>query len=105
MYGHCYSQSRIVIEFTKTDGIQVQRSYNVHTIGKRSTRSPLLISTELFSSPGAILDPDTHASCGTPEHTPSVVANDYFPRVPLKHICPFLTSMFLHTFNVISEEQ
>jgi len=26
MYGHCYSQSRIVIEFTKTDGIQVQRS-------------------------------------------------------------------------------
>lgn len=79
----------------------IQCSYYWQKVNK----VPLLISLELFSSIGAILDPDTHASCGTPEHTPSVVTNDYFPRVPLKHICPFLTSVFLHTSNVILEEQ
>ena len=76
----------------------VRRSYNVH--GRRSTMSPLLISSKFFSSSGAILDPDTYASRRTPEHTPSVVTNDYLPRVPLKHICPLLTSMFLHTPNM-----
>jgi len=53
------------------------------------------ISSELFPPSSVILDPDTHASCGTPEHTPSIVINDYLPMVPPEHIRPFLTGMFL----------
>lgn len=86
------------VKIVSYTNLTVRRSYNVH--GRRSTMSPLLISSKFFSSPGTILDPDTYASRRTPEHTPSVVTNDYLPRVPLKHICPFLTSVFLHTPNM-----